>query len=93
MVADFFTKPLQGSAFVRFRNFLLNVDSSIDATENLRSVLGNDDTGRGETGTTSVTTISTNDVENKDTERGDNDVQNPQILVGRKQVKRDTTEY
>jgi len=40
MVTDFFTKPLQGVAFIRFRNFLLNVDSSDDSSENLRSVLG-----------------------------------------------------
>jgi len=25
MIADFFTKPLQGAAFIHFRNFLLNV--------------------------------------------------------------------
>jgi len=45
MVADFFTKPLQGAAFIRFRNFLLNVDSLDDSSENLRSVLGKLSTG------------------------------------------------
>jgi hypothetical protein len=45
MIADFFTKPLQGVAFTGFRNFLLNVDSDIynDNTQNHRSVLNNDD--------------------------------------------------
>jgi len=44
MVADFFTKPLQGVAFLRFRNLILNIDSPFDKEENHRSVL--DKTGK-----------------------------------------------
>jgi len=40
MIADFFTKPLQGAAFLRFRNLILNIDDSpFDKEENHRSVL------------------------------------------------------
>ena len=40
MVADFFTKPLQGAAFATFRDFILNVDPAVDhITEDHRSVL------------------------------------------------------
>ena len=43
MIADFFTKPLQGMAFIGFRNFIMNVDSDIDNDniQNHRSVLNN----------------------------------------------------
>ena len=43
MVADFFTKPLQGSKFTRFRDQILNVQSEPDITaiSAQRSVLGN----------------------------------------------------
>ena len=34
MLADFFTKPLQGAAFIAFRNFLLNIDSADDISAN-----------------------------------------------------------
>jgi hypothetical protein len=41
MVADFFTKPLQGSLFKRFRDTIMNVasDSAADSIQNHRSVL------------------------------------------------------
>ena len=44
MIADFFTKPLQGSKFTRFRDQILNVQSEPDVTTTSaqRSVLGND---------------------------------------------------
>jgi len=42
MIADFFTKPLQGGAFIRFWDFILNVDSMTHAATNHRSVLDND---------------------------------------------------
>ena len=44
MVADFFTKPLQGSKFTQFRDQILNVQSepAITAKSAQRSVLGND---------------------------------------------------
>jgi len=40
MIADFFTKPLQGVAFLQFRNLILSIDSPFDKAENHRSVLG-----------------------------------------------------
>ena len=44
MIADFFTKPLQGSKFTRFRDQILNVQSepNVTPTSAQRSVLGND---------------------------------------------------
>ena len=44
MVANFFTKPLQGSKFTRFRDQILNVQSepNVTTTSAQRSVLGND---------------------------------------------------
>ena len=30
MVADFYTKPLQGNAFVRFRNYIMGLTSTLD---------------------------------------------------------------
>ena len=46
MIADFFTKPLQGVAFIGFRNFIMNIDSEIvtDNIQNHRSVLNKNDT-------------------------------------------------
>jgi len=41
MVADFLTKPFQGAAFIKFRNFILNIDSQFPEIVNHRSVLGN----------------------------------------------------
>jgi len=69
-----------------------------DDDDNDDVVLGNDDTGPKQAGTTGETTmsttISTSDVENEKTQRGDSEVQNPWILVDRKQVnkKRQNTE-
>jgi hypothetical protein len=43
MVADYFTKPLQGALFKKFRNLIMNVDSfdpSTDSHKDQRSVLG-----------------------------------------------------
>jgi len=95
MVADFFTKPLQGSAFMRFRNFLLNVDSSIDATKNLRSVLGNISTGPGHeethaqgTSHDSVKTVTFSGKECVGTDDHKNDVENPWFLVKGKGVNK-----
>jgi len=39
MIADFFTKPLQGIALLKFRNLILNIDSPFDKAEDRRSVL------------------------------------------------------
>jgi hypothetical protein len=43
MLADFFTKPLQGSIFRKFRDFILNIQGDPDSTTHLdhRSVLRN----------------------------------------------------
>jgi len=84
MVADFFTKPLQGSAFVRFRIFLLNVDSSVDATKNLRSVLGNIGTSHEEMHTytnNENTMMCLNKEEDIGTDAHKGDVENPWFLV------------
>ena len=45
MIADFFTKPLQGAAFTEFRDFIMNAVSDVgtDNIQNHRSVLNNDD--------------------------------------------------
>ena len=44
MIADFFTKPLQGSKFIHFRDQILNVQAEPDITpiSAQRSVLGNE---------------------------------------------------
>jgi hypothetical protein len=39
MLADFFTKPLQGKAFKNFRDIIMNIDQQGDLVH--RSVLGN----------------------------------------------------
>jgi hypothetical protein len=40
MIADYFTKALQGTKFRDFRNFIMNVDPSTDSVVDRRSVLG-----------------------------------------------------
>jgi len=40
MLADFFTKPLQGAAFMRMRSIILKMPSTDDVSEVHRSVLG-----------------------------------------------------
>jgi len=40
MLADFFTKPLQGAAFRRMRSIILNMPSADDVSVAHRSVLG-----------------------------------------------------
>jgi hypothetical protein len=39
MVADFFTKPLQGSPFQKFRNLIMNNDPATESLQDHRSVL------------------------------------------------------
>jgi len=40
MIADYFTKPLQGALFIKFRNFIMNDDLFVeDDTKDHRSVL------------------------------------------------------
>ena len=43
MVADYFTKPLQGSLFKKMRNLIMNIDPSEATRWDHRSVLGGDD--------------------------------------------------
>jgi Reverse transcriptase (RNA-dependent DNA polymerase)/Zinc knuckle len=43
MVADFFTKPLQGSLFKKFRDQIMNVDPTANSMQDHRSVLRNPD--------------------------------------------------
>ena len=43
MVADYFTKPLQGSLFVRLRNHIMGAEFDDKNHQTQRSVLGNDD--------------------------------------------------
>jgi hypothetical protein len=40
MIADYFTKALQGTKFRDFGNFIMNVDPSTDSVVDRRSVLG-----------------------------------------------------
>ena len=42
MVGDFYTKPLQGALFRKFRDFIMNSDPSTTSSLDRRSVLGND---------------------------------------------------
>jgi len=89
-VADFFTKPLQGSAFMCFQNFLLNVDSSINAAKNLRSVLGN--VNPKNTNMTNMTMAWNIDDLAKDVKvSSGNDVQNDWVLVT--QGKQETQDH
>jgi hypothetical protein len=41
MIADYFTKPLQGSKFIKFRDLILGI-TDIDSTDQIRSVLESD---------------------------------------------------
>jgi hypothetical protein len=43
MLADFFTKPLQGMLFYRLRDYIMNIDPSSPYHSSHRSVLGNHD--------------------------------------------------
>jgi hypothetical protein len=43
MIADLFTKPLQGAMFQKFRNFIMNNNPTTDSLSDHRSVLGNED--------------------------------------------------
>ena len=44
MLADYFTKPLQGSLFVRLHNHIMGTEFEDGNPQNQRSVLGHDDT-------------------------------------------------
>jgi hypothetical protein len=56
MMADFFTKPLQGTLFRKFRDFIMNVDPLPTQTrlEDQRSVLGNVPEGQADSGCDSM---------------------------------------
>jgi hypothetical protein len=41
MISDFFTKPLQGAAFRKLRNIIMNYDPDTNQSQDHRSVLGN----------------------------------------------------
>jgi hypothetical protein len=43
MLADFFTQPLQGAAFKKFRDMIMNVDPEPSGSQDHRSVLKNED--------------------------------------------------
>jgi hypothetical protein len=43
MIANFFTKPLQGVDFQKFRNFIMNYYPTTNSLSDHRSVLGNED--------------------------------------------------
>jgi hypothetical protein len=43
MIADFFTKTLQGVYFQKFRNFIMNYYPTTNSLSDHRSVLGNED--------------------------------------------------
>jgi len=40
MVADYFTKPLQGALFKKFRDIIMNIDPVMKSSQDRRSVLG-----------------------------------------------------
>jgi hypothetical protein len=42
MIADYFTKPLQGILFYKLRDYIMNIDPSSDYHSGHRSVLGID---------------------------------------------------
>ena len=46
MVADYFTKPLQGGLFYKLRDYIMNIDSSSEHHSSHRSVLDEDDVKR-----------------------------------------------
>ena len=50
MLADYFTKPLQGSIFKKFRNMIMNYqgDPARSTSQDPRSVLGNEDMNEGD---------------------------------------------
>ena len=60
MLADFFTKPLQGSLFQTFRDAIMNNNPSRQPSQDYRSVLENDEpAGRSDEGWTVVQSRST----------------------------------
>jgi hypothetical protein len=62
MIADFFTKPLQGSLFRRLRDFILNIQSgpTSTGTRDHRSVLADDGQTESSTASDSENSDSTN---------------------------------
>ena len=54
MVADFFTKPLQGALFYKLRDLIMNIDPSSPYHSSKRSVLTAEDIGHTETGADQV---------------------------------------
>jgi hypothetical protein len=64
MISDYFTKPLQGAQFQKFRNFIMNVDPSTNSPRDQRSVLRNIEIANGPDGGRSdeVTNAKTEEV-------------------------------
>ena len=64
MLADYFTKPLQGALFVRLRNHIMGADFANGDSQNHRSVLDDDDdqdqeaSEQNQTASTATTTAS-----------------------------------
>eukprot|EP00978_Attheya_sp_CCMP212_P045056 scaffold332239_cov58-Attheya_sp.AAC.1 len=54
MIADFFTKQLQGGLFKKFRDFIMNADPSTNSSLDRRSVLGEIKDPKDPNGTQSV---------------------------------------
>jgi hypothetical protein len=50
MIANFFTKPLQGALFQKFRKFIMNVDPLTNSPRDHRSVLRNIEVPKGPNG-------------------------------------------
>jgi hypothetical protein len=53
MIADFFMKPLQGTLFQKFRNFIMNCDPLTNSLQDHRSVLRNIEVQKGTNGSRS----------------------------------------
>ena len=54
MIADFFTKPLQGTAYITFRDFIMNADHDSDRGQDHRSVLESQENKKNKENTPSV---------------------------------------
>jgi hypothetical protein len=63
MIANFFTKPLQGTLFCKFRDFIMNVDLSAGSPRDQRSVLRYGETPNGPNGTRIDQVTGTTDTE------------------------------
>jgi hypothetical protein len=63
MVADYFTKPLQGALFYKLRDYIMNIDPSSEFHSGHRSVLGKVDLSHSDLANPDLDECSTDGVD------------------------------